>query len=185
MSHTLDYDEFKSILFDLDTDDTISSAHGILCGFACVKPEIKLKDWLTEVLANENLEQFSQHPSHQDLAKIFNQTLLELADPTLNFNLLVAGENARLGEQANTLIDWCQGFLVGLGLQKISTFDEEVLQMIKDFSEISKLDSDVIENEQNAQDLAQIVEYVRMGVLFIQETLNPSKQDFITKDTLH
>ncbi|HAY40713.1 MAG TPA: YecA family protein, partial [Gammaproteobacteria bacterium] len=73
----------------------------------------------------------------------------------------------------------------GLGLNKISTLDEQVLEMIKDFSEISKLDIDVLDDEQNAQDLSEIIEFVRMGTLFVQEVLQPSKQDYISPDTFH
>ncbi len=90
-----------------------------------------------------------------------------------------------LREQANTLVDWCQGFLVGLGLSSVQTSDEQVLEMIKDISEISQLEVDLLNNEENAQDFYEIVEFVRMGVLFIQETLQPSKQDFISPDQLH
>lgn len=57
--------------------------------------------------------------------------------------------------------------------------------MIKDFSEISKLDVDVLDSEQNEQDLSQIIEFVRMGTLLIQETLQPSKQDYISPEILH
>ena len=87
---------------------------------------------------------------------------------------------APLREQANTLVEWCQGFLVGLGLSSVETSDEEVLEMIKDISEISQLEVDLLDNEENSQDFYEIVEFVRMGVLFIQETLQPSKQDFIS-----
>ena len=83
-----------------------------------------------------------------------------------------------LREQANTLVEWCQGFLVGLGLSSVETSDEEVLEMIKDISEISQLEVDLLDNEEDAQDFYEIVEFVRMGVLFIQETLQPSKQDY-------
>jgi uncharacterized protein YgfB (UPF0149 family) len=74
---------------------------------------------------------------------------------------------------------------VGLGLSSVQTSDEEALQMIKDISEISQLEVDLLDNEKNAQDFYEIVEFVRMGVLFIQETLQPSKQDFISPDLLH
>ena len=57
--------------------------------------------------------------------------------------------------------------------------------MIKDISEISQLDADLLDTEDNVQDFYEIVEFVRMGVLFIQETLQPSKQDFISPDLLH
>ena len=74
---------------------------------------------------------------------------------------------------------------MGLGLSSVQTSDEQVLEMIKDISEISQLEMDLLDNEENAQDFYEIVEFVRMGVLFIQETLQPSKQDFISPDLLH
>ncbi|MDC9726974.1 MAG: YecA family protein [Candidatus Thioglobus sp.] len=185
MNNLLDYDDLKATLHVLNTDDTISSAHGILCGFACVKPELTLDDWLNEVLVSIDLNNLNEKSAHEALAQIFNGTLSQLNDATLDFQLLMADEDARLGEQANTLIEWCQGYLVGLGLQKISTTDEDALEMIKDISEISNLDADVVDSEQNAQDLFEIIEFVRMGVLLIQETLQPSKQDYISPETLH
>ena len=74
---------------------------------------------------------------------------------------------------------------MGLGLSSVQTSDEQVLEMIKDISEISQLEVDLLDNEDNAQDFYEIVEFVRMGVLFIQETLQPSKQDYISPDQLH
>ena len=185
MDASIDYDLFKDTLHTLNTDETISSAHGILCGFACVKPDIQLDDWLNEILVSIDFANVNQKSSQQELAAIYNNTISQLNDATLNFQLLIADESCALREQADTLIQWCQGYLVGLGLYKISTPDEEVLEMIKDFSEISKLDVDMLEDEQNAQDLSEIIEFVRMGTLFIQEVLQPSKQDYISPDTLH
>ena len=57
--------------------------------------------------------------------------------------------------------------------------------MIKDISEISQLEVDLLDNEEDAQDFYELVEFIRMGVLFIQETLQPSKQDFISPTQLH
>ncbi|MDC9714357.1 MAG: UPF0149 family protein [Gammaproteobacteria bacterium] len=185
MENLIDYDAFKSTLHHLNTDDTIASAHGILCGFACVKPDLSLDDWLNEVLISIDFDNLNEKSAHQQLAQIYNNTLSQLGDETLNFQLLIADENCKLTEQADTLIQWCQGFLLGLGLKKISTNDEDVLEMIKDFGEISKLDVGVLDSEQNAQDLNEIIEFVRIGALLIQETLQPSKQDYISPDTLH
>lgn len=185
MNNPLDYDALKTTLHALNTDDTISSAHGILCGFACVKPDLNLDDWLNEIIVSIDLNNLSEKSAHEELAMIFNETSSQLNDPTLNFQLLIADEDSKLGEQANTLIEWCQGYLTGLGLQKISTTDDDALEMIKDISEISKLDTDLLDTEKNAQDLNEIIEFVRIGALLIQETLQPSKQDFISPETLH
>lgn len=185
MNTSIDYDDVKTVLHRLNTDDTITSAHGILCGFACVKPNLTLDDWLDEILISIDLNNLDEKAAHGQLAQIYNNTLSQLGDSALSFQLLIAEENCTLKEQADTLIQWCQGFLVGLGLCKINTNDENVLEMIKDFSEVSKLDIEVFDNEQNAQDLNEIIEFVRMGTLFIQETLQPSKQDYISPEILH
>ena len=185
MGQSINYDLARDALQKLNTDDTISSAHGLLCGFYCVKQDISIDDWLNEVLVNIDLNNIVEKESHQVLAEIFNNTSEQLADPTLNFWPVIADDVSSLREQANTLIEWCQGFLVGLGLSSVETSDEEVLEMIKDISEISQLDDELLDSEENTQDFYEIVEFVRMGVLFIQETLQPSKQDFISPTQIH
>ena len=185
MSQPINYDLAKDAIQKLNTDDTISSAHGLLCGFYCVKQDIQLDDWLNEVIVTIDLQNLLEKESHQVLAEIFNNTSEQLADPTLNFWPVIADDMCTLREQANTLVEWCQGFLVGLGLSSVETTDEEVLEMIKDISEIAQLDADLLDSEENTQDLYEIVEFVRIGVLFIQETLQPSKQDLISPTQLH
>jgi len=185
MGQSINYDLARDALQKLNTDDTISSAHGLLCGFYCVKQDISIDDWLNEVLVNIDLNNIVEKESHQVLAEIFNKTSEQLADPTLNFWPVIADDVSSLREQANTLIEWCQGFLVGLGLSSVETSDEEVLEMIKDISEISQLDAELLDSEENTQDFYEIVEFIRMGVLFIQETLQPSKQDFISPTQIH
>ena len=185
MGQSINYDLAKDAFQKLNTDDTISSAHGLLCGFYCVKQDISLDDWLNEVLVSIDLNNILEQESHQVLAEIFNNTSEQLADPTLNFRPIIADDMCSLREQANTLVDWCQGFLVGLGLSSVQISDEQMLEMIKDISEISQLEVELLDNEENAQDFYEIVEFVRMGVLFIQETLQPSKQDYISPDQLH
>ena len=185
MSQPINYDLAKDALQKLNTDDTISSAHGLLCGFYCVKQDIQLDDWLNEILVTIDLNNLIEKEAHHVLAEIFNNTNEQLSDTTLNFWPVIADDESPLREQANTLIEWCQGLLVGLGLSSVEASDEEVLEMIKDISEISQMDADLLDNEENTQDFYEIVEFVRIGVLFIQETLQPSKQDFISPTQLH
>jgi uncharacterized protein YgfB (UPF0149 family) len=83
------------------------------------------------------------------------------------------------------LVQWSNGFISGLGLSKLSTKEEEVLEMIKDISEVSKLDIELSSSEENAKDLLEIIEYVRIGVLFILESLQPIKQSFVNPETLN
>ena len=112
---------------------------------------------LTRCLVSIDLNNILEKESHQVLAEIFNNTSDQLSDPTLNFWPVIADDMCSLREQANTLVEWCQGFLVGLGLSSVETSDEEVLEMIKDISEISQLDDELLDSEENTQDFYEIV----------------------------
>jgi hypothetical protein len=102
MGQPINYDLARDVLQKLNTDDTISSAHGLLCGFYCVKQDIQLDDWLNEVLVSIDLNDLIAKESHQVLAEIFNNTSDQLADPTLNFWPVIADDMCPLREQANT-----------------------------------------------------------------------------------
>ncbi len=52
MGQPINYDLARGALKKLNTDDTISSAHGLLFGLYCVKQDISLDDWLNEVLVS-------------------------------------------------------------------------------------------------------------------------------------
>ena len=175
----IDYQIAKLELQKFKTTDTIATAHGLLCGYACVNTEIKLENWLFEIL-----EEYDKDDDFSVLASVFNQSLDELSDPALNFNLLIENdENLRL--QVIDVKEWCGGFLVGLGLAKVQTSDDEILEIIKNINEISQIDSNIPDNDESIDDLTEIIEFVRIGVLLIQETLNPSKQDFVNPQVLH
>jgi len=175
----IEYQLAKLEIEKFSTTDSISAAHGLLCGYACVNPDITLENWLFEVL-----EEYHKDDDFGILAGVFNQTLEQLSDPELNFNLLI-DEDEKLQILANHIKDWCDGFLIGLGLAKVQTSDEEILEIIENISQVAGLDANISDNESNSQDLIEVIEFLRMGVLLIQETLNPSKQDFVSPLTVH
>lgn len=79
MSQPINFDLAKDALQKLNTDDTISSAHGLLCGFYCVKQDIGLDDWLNEILVTIDLNNLIEKEAHQVLAEIFNNTSEQLS----------------------------------------------------------------------------------------------------------
>lgn len=175
----IEYQLAKEAFEAFSTTETIASAHGILSGYACVNVDITIENWLYEVL-----EEYSKDDDFSVLAKIFNSTLEELSDPELNFNPLI-DEDSGLTIMAMDIKDWCNGFLTGLGLSQVQTGDAEIIEILENLSDIAALDSSITDTDENANDLNEILEFVRMSVLLIQETLNPSKQDFVNPIALH
>ena len=88
MSQSINYDLAKDALHKLNTDDTISSAHGLLCGFFCVKQDIHLDDWLNELLVSIDLNNLLEKEMFKeiDYMKIDTQgSELEILKGSTNF----------------------------------------------------------------------------------------------------
>jgi uncharacterized protein YgfB (UPF0149 family) len=76
-----------------------------------------------------------------------------------------------------SLSEWCQGFLLGFS-QSISrnkgVLPEDVEELLSDFVEITRIDMESTgDDEEDENALMEIEEYIRIGVIFIMETLHP------------
>lgn len=176
---SLDYNNCEKIFFELNVDYSVSFSHGILCGFFCIRDNVDIELWLREILTS-----FDDKDVNEDMCLIFNNTKEQITDPTLNFQILIEDDSQPLSQQAISLVDWCQGFLLGIGLSDMQSQDQELMEAIKDISEISKLNIQIADNNENTEQLTQIIEFVRMNVLLIQEIAKPSKHDYIDTQVL-
>ena len=84
-----------------------------------------------------------------------------------------------LRERTESLGNWCGGFLSGLGLGGLpdpSQLPEEVAELLDDLGQIARVDFELDDaDEQEQAAFAEVVEYVRVGVLLINEELQPAK----------
>ncbi len=71
--------------------------------------------------------------------------------------------------------DWCQGFLFGIGLggpALNARLSQQARELLRDFAEFTRLDTENVENtEENRAALIEIEEYLREGVMLIQDEL--------------
>ena len=180
----LDYNECEAIFNELNSDYSFSYAHGMLCGFLCVKDDVSPELWLSEIL-NTDIKEVDKMQNCAAIYKIFNNTKQQLNDTNLNFAILIADDLQSLSRQATTIIAWCDGFLVAIGLSNIASQEQELMDAIKDISEISKLNTDIADNNENANQLTEIIEFIRMNVLLIQDIAKPSKHKYIDTNIFH
>lgn len=180
----LNYNNCEEIFLELNTDYSVSYSHGMLCGFFCIRDSVDVELWLSEILSID-VTDVSKIDNFADICVIFNNTKEQLNDANLNFSILIADDSQSLSQQAITVADWCQGFLIGIGLSNMESQEQELMDAIKDISEISKLHTDIMDNNDNANQLTEIIEFVRMTVLLIQDIAKPSKHDHIDTQVLH
>lgn len=173
------FDQLEASLDRANAAMNPAESHGLLCGMLCAAGRLDEELWLRQVLEDADLRKQSVHACRRALLGLAEATLNQLNDPALEFRLLLPDEEDSLTSRTAGLVDWSHGFLLGLGLGGISDPVElpaDVAEIIGDIWEISRADLDggaQGEDEENA--LAELVEYVRMSVLLVNEKLQPIK----------
>src|SRR5204862_6920545 len=95
----------------------------------------------------------------------------ELDDPDLSFDpLLPSDDQASLTERSAALVDWCRGFVGGMGLaggDLARALSEEATEVLADFSRIAGTDVEEASDPDGEEDYTEDVEYVRVGTMLL------------------
>jgi len=174
------FDDFSALLGRLEVPIGASESHGLLCGLLSAQPSAVAKRvWLSELLEAASLAPGSLDGRVEDIKALdawFSQVLESLHDADLNFNPLLPEDTVALPERTRALGDFCAGFCYGVGLgtagRSNGKLPDDTAEIIKDFNEIdSAATSGVDDTDEDA--LSELCEYVRVGVLLINEELQP------------
>ena len=115
--------------------------------------------------------------SNQDtlLNELHSETRRQLDDPDMSFQLLLPGEDYPLRQRTDALVNWCRGFLYGLGTAGFENFERlptDTNEFLQDLIEITRTNFEgITASEQEEGAYAEIVEYVRIGTLLIREEI--------------
>lgn len=169
------FSDIQQCLEKLASTADTAEVHGSLCGLLidnrssseCLASTLNTTSTSNDLLASEHIKQ---------LIALYSASKSQLNDSLLAFELLLPSDDIDLPLRLEALTHWCQGFLFGLG--STSKIDEknmhaDVKEFMDDLLGITQLDIDASSNDKNEQDFVEIVEYVRMGVIYMNELLNP------------
>jgi uncharacterized protein len=144
--------------------------HGTLCGVLCVRQHQQAKDWIEEFASK------ASDKEKKKLVYLFKLAQKQLDSPDLDFRLLLPEDEQPLGKRTEGLASWCRGFLYGLGvggLAKDTPLDIDAQEFLRDVANIAKAKHHSNDNTSESEAAYyEIVEYLRMGVLLIYESLH-------------
>lgn len=176
-------------LLQVETEMRAVECHGTLVGMLCARGDLAPQEWLdyighgldaSDLLAREALETF---------AALFEAGRAQLADSNLDFQLLLPTDEAPVEERITALAEWTQGFLLGMSVGGIADGDKlpgDCGEIIRDFVDICRADTYELEgSEEDEVAYNELLEYVRTGVLLLNEELHPSKAPPRDDVTLH
>lgn len=164
-----------------------AEAHGTLAGALCALVPYRLEDWLAEILP----EGVDYPDTENALRSLYEETVAALSGPSMQFELLMPDDDRPLQERTRALTSWCTGFLYGLGSNGAA--DPERLpgdlgEIVRDLTEITRADVDADDGaEANEAALAELVEFVRVGVQLVFDELEPARtrHESATGQVLH
>ncbi len=168
-----DYIDLQDVLEDVKAAVGASEAQGILCGMIVADEEDSKAKWMAQVLDNAELKGEIAKECLVLLDGLYTKTKEHMADQEFRLELLLPDEEQPISERVTAISCWCQGFLYGMAFAGLDLnskdLPQEATEVVRDLSEIAKVDDELEDSEENEQAFFDIEEFVRMGVLLLAE----------------
>jgi yecA family protein len=174
MSDDNQYAALANALSDVGAETGAAEAHGMLCGMLSTPGETEQARWIAEVLAHTEPKGEPARDCLQLLSGLFESTRSEFGDDGMGFTPLLPDDDTALSERAGALGAWCEGYVFGLGLGGLSSREElprEAGEVVNDFSEIARVDTESDTGDEGEEAYTELVEYVRTGAMLVRENL--------------
>lgn len=180
MANMPDYMNLQESLHSVDATMEASEAHGALCGMLCAQGSADISQWQQHVLGEQEAGNALLGELENEMQQMYLASIAGMNNEVVEFELLLADDDEELSDRVHALAYWCQGFLYGLaagGIKQDRKLPKDTSELMLDFIEISQAVFDEEEVESSEDDYMQLVEFVRVGVLLINEELQPMKLD--------
>lgn len=186
----MDWSLVNAVLRRLGVATDAAEGHGVLCGLLCARGPSAEGAWLDLVRAEQTVGTSGSADAEawEELSHLYRVTLGQLQEEGFTFALLLPGDDQPLQLRAEAMTEWCQGFLYGLaagGVEDTQVLPEEVREITEDIVEISRASADGDEGEPGETAYTELIEYLRVGVILIFETLEAERAGADSERVIH
>lgn len=148
-----------------------SDLHGSLTGYICGGGGAGARGWLAALELQTDPEVDLSLPA---FARLYEDCVAWFGDPELRFEPLLPETDATLDTRADALVEWCRGFLGGLGLAGVSKrqgLSADAAEILNDLGTIAGSRFEYADAEEDESALAEVIEFIRVGVLLLHAEL--------------
>ena len=150
---------------------SVAEVHGLVCGLLCGNAPDMEQLWRETIFEDQDVTQEALAESLERVKQMIDRAERQFSARDSVLDLMLPEETQPVAVRAAALRDWVQGFLYGFGLagkQPESLFSEDAGEAIRDFGEISRMDtSEFDEGDETEEALLQIEEYLWVAALMI------------------
>ena len=177
---TIHFHTVDDALRRLKAETDASEAHGVLCGMICATGRGDLQNWLSQIIGEFETYDETVRANIGLLEELHKQTLQQISNGNYALQLLLPHDDDNIQDRIDDLTFWCQGFLFGLtygGVKDFSELPPEAREVVNDMLDMAQSSYETGDDEdENENAYAEIIEYLRIGVIVVYSELN--KTDF-------
>jgi uncharacterized protein YgfB (UPF0149 family) len=182
---------FQELANALDTERSDvhpSEAHGCLSGALCASATYTFREWLDEMLPDA-ADRDPAEPALAGFSVVYAATVALLADGEMGFEPLLPDDEQPLGQRAEALGLWCQGFLFGFGstgLARNESLPPTVAEVLADFTRlVHAADDSEADAEEQERAYVELVEFLRASGQLVYEELAARRQQQLAGGQTH
>lgn len=172
-----DYVEVERALGRAEVDVSCAEIHGACCALLAIDQSADQESWLNQVLAGDQQNLLCKE-ARTLLREIFIVTRQQLNDSGLGFEPLLP-EDDDIESRVEAMQAWCQGISMGLvaaGIQDMGVLPDDSREWVEDVVRIGSSGELAMEDEEESENAyAEIIEYLRVGLLMLNEEMQPMK----------
>jgi len=184
------YENFDEILVDSDCEMRVSEYQGLLSGLitgGLTQFGSSQSSMLSELVHDGNRMDASLQ---RKVDELFQNTQQAFADQDQLTPILIPDDGYPLIDRLEAIGLWCQGFLLGFGLQagQLNRLAPEINEALQDISQIANIDIQSDNSESSQMALETLVEHIKVAVkmIYLEQVLKPTKKPSgDNKPTIH
>jgi len=174
LSENFDYESVEEVLAEAEVESCASELQGMLCGMVTAGLKVEDAGWIDVIqeMIVESADMVSDVISpeiREVINNLANWTYAEINQQDSLAPMLLPDDNYPALDQLEAIILWCQGFLLGFGIQMGDSpiENDDIKEALTDLADISQLALEVEDDEESQNALLTVTEHVKVAVQVI------------------
>lgn len=165
----IDYEQVEEALAEDECETCAAELQGVICGLLTAGLSPQKSGWQITLAEMLNQGQDFSLQSKSSIDTVFAWTHQQMSQVDSLAPTLLPDDSYPVIDQLEALSKWCQGFLLGFGLQngEKTIESQDVVESLNDIVEISQLNLETDENEENQTALFTLIEHIKVAVQVI------------------
>ncbi len=180
----MDFEQVNEALAPFPELESPSFIQGMLIGLLCGDNDIQEAVWIKKLIEEAEIKSVKES-FLKVLDSMFQETNKGLNGSGFELQFCIPDDNESLIFRAAMLGQLCEGILYGLGLvgalnEAENELPTNVRELVEDLGQIARIDVGGLNDsgeisDAEESDFMELIEFVKVGVLTINEELNPSQ----------